>query len=257
MIGARIDGIEDTKIIDLVIKDLDNESPLVSNACGTYVGPHDGGSPGSEMEEGGMGTDVRGIAISRGDVEIIGDKSKVSRMQSFYGDTTGIDIFNDATVDFDVGGDIEIKNLRSASRLTQSEYNALVAAGKTPFPNNFDLCTINIEDTSTVTGDVPEGKEESDCIEGTWKNKVKTGLVSAGYVDLLNIENDGEAMNLWDRLKDSKSMTTMILMISVLSSIITVFSIYGMCYLLGVCIRSREKYKAVVIIDDSDHSDIE
>ena len=69
VMGVRIDGIEDTKISELSIDDLVNESPLVSCACGSYKGEQDGGGPAQEENEGGMGTDIRGLVISRGDVD--------------------------------------------------------------------------------------------------------------------------------------------------------------------------------------------
>ncbi len=182
--GARIDGVEAVQIIDLKIHDLVNESPLVSCACGSYEGPHDGGSPGQEEDEGGMGTDIRGIAISRGDAEIIGTKSKIAKLNSYYGDTTGLDLMDGTIIDFDIGSDITIKNLKSASKLSQAQYQSLVDQGKTPYPNNFDLCTINIEDASSVTGDIPEGKGESDCIDG------RSGLVSGDAADISSVNLD-------------------------------------------------------------------
>ena len=32
------------------------------------------------------------------------------------------------------------------------------------YPNNFDLCTINIEDESVVIGDIPSGMDSTDCM---------------------------------------------------------------------------------------------
>lgn len=42
VVGLRMDGIEDALIIGLSVSNLKNESPLVSSACGSYEGPHDG-----------------------------------------------------------------------------------------------------------------------------------------------------------------------------------------------------------------------
>ena len=165
IVGARFDGIEDVKINNLIIKDLVNESPLVSCACGSYMGENDGGSPGQEDDEGGMGTDIRGIAISRGDVEIIGNQSLIANLDSYYGDTVGLDIFNGAIVDYDTKSDITVYNLISGSQLTICDYIRLINDNKTPFPNNFDSCTISIESTSHVIGDIPKGKNVTDCTQ--------------------------------------------------------------------------------------------
>merc|ERR1719410_1007149 len=163
IMGARIDGIEDAKISDLTISDLVNESPLVSSTCGRYEGPHDGGSPGQEDNEGGMGTDVRGLLISRGDVQIIG-ASNINGLESHFGDVVGIDIINEAIVDFDDQSNIFVNDLISASALTSAQYVKLVERNKTPYPNNFGTCTIEIESGSRLTGDVPDVLSDSSCM---------------------------------------------------------------------------------------------
>eukprot|EP00487_Bulimina_marginata_P011307 TRINITY_DN6860_c1_g1_i2.p1 TRINITY_DN6860_c1_g1~~TRINITY_DN6860_c1_g1_i2.p1 ORF type:complete len:108 (+),score=8.55 TRINITY_DN6860_c1_g1_i2:225-548(+) len=82
--GVRMDGIEHSVFDGLIVKDLVNEAPLVSSACGAYEGPHDGGTVGTEEKEGGMGTDVRGISLSAGDVEVIGDRNKIQRFRLLF-----------------------------------------------------------------------------------------------------------------------------------------------------------------------------
>ena len=72
VVGLRMDGIEDAVIVGLTVSNLVNESPLVSSACGSYSGPHDGGAPGTIEDAGGMGTDLRGIVMAGGDALIIG-----------------------------------------------------------------------------------------------------------------------------------------------------------------------------------------
>merc|ERR1712130_302834 len=182
LFGLRLDGIEDSTLSDVTVKNLVNRSPLVSNACGSYEGPHDGGSPGSEEKEGGMATDVRGIAITDGDINLIGSNNQIIRLESFYGDTIGLDLMGEALFEFDIGSNIYIRRIKSASKLKRSEYETLVDQNKTPYPNNFGLCTINIEDEAVVIGDIPEGKEVSDCINGTYKNKNRNGLVSDAFI---------------------------------------------------------------------------
>ena len=166
LVGARYDGIENVIINDLVIRDLTNESPLVSAACGSYMGENDGGSPGQEHDEGGMGTDVRGIAISRGDVEFRGDGTIITGLYSYYGDVIGLDIFNNASVYYDIGANVIMGNLSSATSLTVDIYRELKDNGRTPFPNNFYVCTVNIENWSYVIGEFPEGKNTTHCIDG-------------------------------------------------------------------------------------------
>merc|ERR1712241_1362973 len=163
IIGARIDGIEDAAIHGLTISDLVNESPLVSSTCGSYEGPHDGGSPGQEMDEGGMGTDVRGLLISRGDVQI-GAANTISVLESLYGDVVGIDIINEAIVDFDDESDIFVNDLISASALTSEQYTNLVEKNKTPYPNNFGTCTIEIESGCRLTGGIPDLFSDFSCV---------------------------------------------------------------------------------------------
>ena len=193
IMGARIDGIENTQIIDLKISDLINSSPLVSFACGSYEGPHDGGAPGQEMEEGGMGTDVRGLIISRGDVEIIGAENMIYGLNSFYGDIVGVDIINEAVVDFDVGSDIYVNHLISASRLTDADYQTLVAEGKTPYPNNFNMCSVEVENGTSLIGHFPEDLSETDCVDGKNTQCVDLGFeqVYGMLLEEVSVASDG------------------------------------------------------------------
>ena len=162
VVGLRMDGIEDAIIIDSSVSNLTNESPLVSAACGSYEGPHDGGL-GAIDTEGGMGTDLRGISVTGGDVHFLG-KNSIESLNSFYGDTVGLDLIEDAVLEFDTGSDVIISNLVSASMLTEEQFDELQANDETPYPNNFDLCTVKYDDWAEVTGDVPEDKAVTDCI---------------------------------------------------------------------------------------------
>ena len=162
VVGLRMDGIEDALIIDLSVSNLTNESPLVSSACGSYEGPHDGGF-GVLETEGGMGTDLRGISVTGGDVHFLG-KNSIEWLNSFYGDTVGLDLIEDAVLEFDTGSDVMISNLESASMLTQEQFDELEANGETPYPNNFDLCNVKYDDAAEVIGDIPDDKAVTDCI---------------------------------------------------------------------------------------------
>jgi len=81
-----------------------------------------------------------------------------------YGDVVGIDIINEAIVDFDDESDIFVNDLISASELTSAQYIKLVDRNKTPYPNNFGTCTIEIESGSRLTGDTPDLLSDSSCM---------------------------------------------------------------------------------------------
>ena len=179
VVGLRMDGIEDALIIGLSVSNLTNESPLVSSACGSYEGPHDGGLSGTIDEEGGMGADLRGMSIAGGDVLILGTNT-IQSLDSFYGDAIGLDLIDNVVFEFDTGSDIVISDIVSASMLNESEYSDLEEEGKTPYPNNFDLCTVKYDDEAEVFGDVPDDKTVTDCI---WNGII--GYISSMY--LLNI----------------------------------------------------------------------
>ena len=162
VVGLRMDGIEDAIIVDLSVSNLTNESPLVCAACGSYEGPHDGGL-GVIDTEGTMGTDMRGISVTGGDVHFLG-KNLIESLNSFYGDTVGLDLIEDAVLEFDTGSDVIINDIVSGSMLTREQFDELQANDETPYPNNFDLCTVKYDDWAEVTGDVPEDKVVTDCV---------------------------------------------------------------------------------------------
>jgi len=54
-------------------------------------------------------------------------------------------------------------DLNAASKVTKEEYAALEAENKTPFPNNFNLCNIAIDDASKVINGVYT-QTEGDCV---------------------------------------------------------------------------------------------
>merc|ERR1712154_33171 len=83
---------------------------------------------------------------------------------SFYGDTIGLDLMGDADLEFGADSDITMSYLTSGSLLTMEQFAELDASGKTPYPNNFDLCTVQYDDDATVSGDVPDDKAVTDCL---------------------------------------------------------------------------------------------
>eukprot|EP01083_Nonionella_stella_P067950 180063_1 len=163
IMGVRIDNIDDVRIENIMIKKLLNKSPLASYACGNYSGPHDGGSPDTREKEGGMGTDVKGIQIIGGDVIFDGYNNIIQKLVSYNGDVIGLDVKNDAQIDFDYvykdelpnkpqdmdteddKSSIQIKQLAPGHEITFALLAELMVDGKYPYPNNFYACNIKIE----------------------------------------------------------------------------------------------------------------
>ncbi len=168
--GLKVEGSYDgdvatqVRIRDLQIDDLDNQSPLVSNACGNYSGPHDGGNPRQLHLEGGMGTDCKGINLLNVDVAMM-DESRIANLNSSYGDTIGFNVGEGTIVDFEAGSDMIIKDLTSASDLSEGQYDLLVEHGKSPYPNNFGVCTI--KNDGKIIEDIADGKDQSYCTKGS------------------------------------------------------------------------------------------
>jgi len=185
VVGVRMDGIEEALIIGLEIRNLTNESPLVSDACASYSGPNDGGASGTIESEGGMATDLRGISVTNGDALVIG-RSSIASLHSFYGDTVGLDLIGDSVFEFDTGSELEIGDLRSATKVSEGEFARLKLEGRTPFPNNFDLCSVRYAETSRVSGHVPDDKAATDC--------VYNGLISGPPSNCSHPENLYDAM---------------------------------------------------------------
>ncbi len=101
IMGLRIDQIENVILENIVIKRIINKSSLSSYACSNYSGPHNGGNPQNEEEEGGMGTDTKGISIYGGDVVFDGFNNVIEKLISYNGDVIGLDIKRDGKLTFD------------------------------------------------------------------------------------------------------------------------------------------------------------
>ncbi len=162
VIGIRMDGIEDAHIMDIEIRNMENQSPLASGTCGDYTGPHDGGNPGTRMREGGMSTDMRGISIVDGDV-IVHRHNIIEDLESWYGDAVAIDLLEDTIFEFDddAVADLEIDDIKGGTKMTMDLYRYLQSVDRTPFPNNFEECNIKIADNAFVIGG--NGLNETDC----------------------------------------------------------------------------------------------
>eukprot|EP01083_Nonionella_stella_P235151 827155_1 len=127
----------------------DNVSPLASCACFNYSGPHDGGNPGTRERQGTMNTDVRAISITGGDVLMDGSNA-IHDIRSCYGDTAAIDLMEDAILEFEEKTHLQISNVVSAAKMNEDMYKALLDIHKTPYPNNFLMCSIHAQDESEI-----------------------------------------------------------------------------------------------------------
>ena len=148
--GIRMDLIENAAITNVKIKDLINDSPLASCACGNYSGPHDGGNPQTRERQGSMSTDMRGISVTGGDVLVDGKKNVIKNLVSSFGDVAGFDLMEDSILEFEEDSEIRIRRLTSADKVDQDLYKMLIRINKTPYPNNFERCFINAQDDSIV-----------------------------------------------------------------------------------------------------------
>merc|ERR1712228_279263 len=168
LIGARFDSIEDTVIDRLSITHLSNESPISSYACGSYEGPHDGGSRGGVEMEGSMGTDVVAFSMYSGDVYFEG-YNEISGIYSDYGSSMGMWFMDDAVIDFasDAEMDMSAETILSGTMLTERIFKQLMADNKYPYPNNFFECNIlldrDVNDAVTLTPNPPNGVNGVGC----------------------------------------------------------------------------------------------
>ena len=185
IIGLRVDLIENVEIENIVIKRLINKSPLASYACSNYSGPHDGGNPQSEPNEGGMGTDTKGISICGGDVIFDGFNNVIEKLISFNGDVVGLDIKKDGYVIFDyVYSDelplkdddsdteddrsaIYINKLSPGYEITFALLAELLVDNKYPYPNQFFGCNVLIENktSGSVVPYPPNGVDKVWCAD--------------------------------------------------------------------------------------------
>eukprot|EP01083_Nonionella_stella_P274962 933744_1 len=235
ILGMRIDGIDDVTIKDVTVFDLTNLTPLGSYACGNYMGPNDGGHPLSNAlnNEGFMGSDVRGMAFIRGNAKIFGDNNEISDLKSYFGDVTAIDIFYNAMVDFASDSEIEISDLQSGYKLTRNTLSQLKSLQKTAYPNNFDVCVINIEESSEISGDIPQHLKMTKCIQGPAKIDSIDTSVSSDSTDAMieksnQIHGGTDDIMSMDYINISFSLGTTINLCAMV--IVILFVIVIMCY---------------------------
>jgi len=168
LIGARFDAIEGMEINGLSITDLSNESPISSYACGSYEGPHDGGSRGGVEMEGSMGTDVVAFSMYSGDVFFEGH-NEIARIYSDFGSSMGMWFMADARVNFADDSDMDMKSesILSGTLLTERTFKQLQSDGKYPYPNNFFECNIlldrDVDDDVRLNPSPPNGVGQIRC----------------------------------------------------------------------------------------------
>jgi len=152
----------------LTITDLSNESPISSYACGSYEGPHDGGSRGGVEMEGSMGTDVVAFSQHSGDTFFEGH-NEISRIYSDFGSSMGMWFMADAVVDFAGDSDLDMKSesILSGTLLTDRTFRQLQSDGKYPYPNNFFECNIlldrDVNDAVHLNPNPPVGVGQLRC----------------------------------------------------------------------------------------------
>ena len=150
VIGMRLDLIEDVKMKNIKIRNLTNLSPLASCACANYSGPHDGGNPGTRERQGSMGTDMRGISMFGGDAFVEGKNNAIQNLQSHFGDAAGIDLMGDAVLEYAQNSSLKIRKIISAVGMNEHLLTNLLSMNKSPYPNNFAMHYINVQDDSQV-----------------------------------------------------------------------------------------------------------
>ena len=109
-----------------------------------------------------MGTDLRGMSIFGGDVLLDGNENIIQNLQSHFGDVAGIDLMDDAILEYAQDSSFEIDEIVSAVEVDGSIYKMLTQINKTPYPNNFRMCPINAQDEAQVINEVNE--EYFDCV---------------------------------------------------------------------------------------------
>jgi len=168
LIGARFDNIEDVQIDRLSISHLSNESPISSYACGSYEGPHDGGSRGGVEMEGSMGTDTVAFSMYSGTADFVG-YSEISGIYSDWGSSMGMWLMDDAHVEFDANAELDMsaETILSGQLLTERTFKQLMNDNKYPYPNNFFECNIlldrDVNDAVTLIPLPPNGVASMGC----------------------------------------------------------------------------------------------
>merc|ERR1712228_417223 len=196
LIGARFDDIEDITIDTLSITHLSNESPMSSYACGTYEGPHDGGSRGGVELEGTMGTDTVAFSMYSGDAYFEG-YNEISGIYSDFGSSMGMCFMDDANIHFDEDAemDLSIGSIWSGTQLNEKTFKQLMEDNKYPYPNNFFECNIlldrDVNDRVSLTPIPPNGIDSIGCRQ----NVIAAKLDPVDELDLIEQAQDASKKN--------------------------------------------------------------
>lgn len=107
-----------------------------------------------------MHSDMRGISVVGGDVVLDGKRNLIASLSSHHGDVAGLDLMENGLFEVEEGAALLIEDLQSGSEMTEKVYAKLVSINKTPYPNNFDVCSIHLQDNSMLVGMDPSQYEE-------------------------------------------------------------------------------------------------
>eukprot|EP01084_Bolivina_argentea_P299680 516573_1 len=207
--GIRVDLIENVTFTNIIIKRLINKSPLASYACSNYTGYHDGGNPFQLEDEGFMGTDVKGIAVTGSDVVFDGYNNVIEKLISYNGDVVGLhlidasdvlfdyvykaDVLNEPDEDTDTEDDrayLHIKQLCPGHEITFALLAELMVDAKYPYPNNFYACNIKVEsDDASITPYPPNGIDTVFCADYV-PNNVDDIISNILPVDVVTYDED-------------------------------------------------------------------
>jgi hypothetical protein len=153
IVGIRADNVDGLTIRNVVIRDIENRSPLGNLICGEYFvadATTQNGVRGTLLGYGATG--VRGISlVASTGVELAGN-IEIRNLASHYGSAVGLaSHFGTAST---LSGRLRVNRVLANTRLSQRELSYLQA---NPQPNALPkACGIDVEDTSTVaiTGSV-------------------------------------------------------------------------------------------------------
>eukprot|EP01084_Bolivina_argentea_P090521 163099_1 len=123
LMAIRMDGVQHAHVSNVQIYNLFSETPLGSDACGTYTHNNDGGhiAQKAPMQVGFSGNTVQGIALNAADNIKISDIF-IHDVQSHTGDALGIAVW--PSVNLAIEGDVTIRDI-NAGWLIPDQINAL------------------------------------------------------------------------------------------------------------------------------------
>jgi Uri superfamily endonuclease len=150
IIGIRVDNVDGLTIRDVVIRDLENMSPLGSSICGEYWDTTQNSVRGTLLGYGATG--VRGISLVASSGVVLDGNIEIRNLMSHYGSAVGIaSYFGSACT---LQGGLRVNRVFANTRVTHNDLDYLE---ENPLPNALPkACAIEVEGTSSVdiTGSV-------------------------------------------------------------------------------------------------------